>query len=111
MLRNDLIHLVIKDILITKSLPKYQTGKQFMFFLRGILSAVDIHDYNVLDNIAIDNLKNYLIDNKNKAIAIFGTYNINDDENNKFEDLEKCFKSNIEILKSSFIPNAKRKLE
>ena len=107
MLRNDLIDFVIKDILITKSLIKYQTGKQFIFFLRGISSEVDIHDYNILDNIDIDNLINYLIDNKNKAIEIFGIYNISNDKINKFEDLEKCFKSNIEILKSSFISNAK----
>jgi hypothetical protein len=104
MLRNDLIDLVIKDILITKSLLKYQTGKQFIFFLRGISSEVDIHDYNVLDNIAFDNIRNYLIDNKNKAIEIFETYNISNDENNKFEDLEKFLKSNI-------ISNAKQDLE
>ena len=47
MLRNDLIHLVIKDILITKSVPKYRTGKQSMFFLRGISFAVDIYLINL----------------------------------------------------------------
>ena len=110
MLRTQMINLIIKDTLVKKCLPKYRTGKQFMFFLKGILAAVDIHDYNVLDSIAIDNLKTYLNDNMSKAIEIFGTYSIDDDIEN-FEDLEKTIKTNLEMLKSSYISNSKQEIE
>ena len=110
MLRNEMINLIIKDTLVKKCLPKYKTGKQFMFFLKGILSAIDIHDYNVLDSIAIDNLKKYLSDNMSKAIEIFGTYSLDDDIEN-FEDLEIRAKENLEILKSSYISNSNQEIE
>ena len=110
MLRTEMINLIIKDTLIKKSLPKYKTGKQFMFFLKGILAAVDIHDYNVLDSIAIDNLKKYLYDNMSKAIEIFGIYSLDDDIEN-FEDLEIRAKENLEILKSSYISNSNQEIE
>ena len=73
-LRDVLIHTIIKNVLINKSNPCYPTGKEFMLYLKGILATVDIHDYNALDNIAIDNLKKYLDSNKIKALEIFGIY-------------------------------------
>ena len=107
-LRKELIHLIIKNVLMTKSYPYYRTGMEFMFFLKRILSIVDIHDYNVLDSIAIDNLKNYLNDNKIKAIEIFGIYskNLETKEFNKVEQLEEYLNANLEKLRASFISNS-----
>ena len=88
-LRNKLIHLLIKDVLLQKSL---------------LLAIVDIHDYNVLDSIAIDNLKDYIMENKNKAIEIFCTYKISEKkEYDSFETFENDLKSNLEMLKYSYI--------
>ena len=73
-LRRTIIKLIIKDVLMDKSSPNYSTGKEFLLYLKGILATVDIHDYNALDNIAIENLKKYLDSNKSKAFEIFGIY-------------------------------------
>ena len=112
-LRKELIHLLIRNNLITKSYPNYRTGTEFMFFLKSILAIVDIHDYNVLDSIAIDNLKNYLFDNKIKAIEIFGIYSNNLEEKNfdDIEQLENYLNSNLELLKSSYISSSKLEIE
>ena len=111
-LRNKLIHLLIKDVLIQKSLPKFRTGCEFMESLKNILAIVDIHDYNVLDSIAIDNLKDYIMENKNKAIDILGIYK-NDErkEYDSFETFENDLKSNLEMLKYSYISNKEQKIE
>ena len=111
-LRNEFIHLIIKDVLIKKSLPKYRTGCEFMNSLKIILATIDIHDYNVLDSITIDNLKNYIINNKNNALEIFGIYSKYYEINiSSFEEFEKNLISNLEILKFSFISNNKPNIE
>ena len=111
-LRKELIHLLVENVLIKKSLPLYRTGKEFMFFLQSILATVDIHDYNALDSIAIDNLKNYLLENKIKAFEIFGVYSITEEKNfNTFDEFENNLKSNLELLKSSYISNTKYEFE
>ena len=112
-LRKELIHLLIRNNLITKSYPNYRTGTEFMFFLKSILAIVDMHDYNVLDSIAIDNLKNYLFDNKIKAIEIFGIYsnNLEGKDFKNIEQLEKYLNSNLELLKSSYISSSKLEIE
>ena len=108
-LRNVLIDNLIKDVLIQKSLPNYRTGCEFMNSLKIILATVHMNDYNVLDNIEIENLKDYIIENKRKALEIFGIYPNNKELNlNKFKDLESHLKSNLEQLKFSFISNAKQ---
>lgn len=111
-LRNKLIHLLIKDVLLQKSLPKFRTGCEFMESLKNILAIVDIHDYNVLDSIAIDNLKDYIMENKNKAIEILGIYK-NDEKKDydSFESFENDLKSNLEMLKYSYISNKEQKIE
>ena len=110
-LRKELIHLIIKNVLLNKSHPNYRTGTEFMFYLKTILATVDIHDYNVLDSIAINDLKNYLLENKIKAMEIFGSYNINKENSyNTLEELEKDLKSNLELLKSSYISNTKQEI-
>ena len=108
-LRKELIHLIIKNVLINKSLPYYRTGTEFLFFLKNILATVDIHDYNALDNIAIDNLKKYLSDNKMKAVEIFGIYpnKLEKKDFNGVEELEEYLNSNLEKLKTSYISNSK----
>ena len=105
-LRNELIDNLIKDVLIQKSLPNYRTGCEFMNSLKIILATVHMHDYNVLDNIEMENLKNYIIENKSKAIEIFGIYSKNKEiKFNNFKELENSLKSNLEALKFSFISN------
>ena len=111
-LRKQLIHLLIKDTLIQKSLPRYRTGCEFMDSLKNILAIVDIHDYNVLDSIAIENLKEYIMENKNKAIEILGVYQNNGKKNyESFEELENDLKSNLEMLKYSYISNKEINIE
>ena len=110
-LRKELIHLIIKNVLLNRSYPNYRTGTEFMFYLQRILATVDIHDYNVLDSIAIDNLKNYLFENKIKAMEIFGIYYINKEKTyNTFDELEKDLISNLELLKYSYISNNKQEI-
>ena len=108
-LREGLIHTIIKNVLINKSLPNYGTGREFMLYLQGILATVDIHDYNVLDNLAIDNLKKYLSENRIKVMEIFGIYPNNLDKNafNDIDDLENYLNLNLEKIKTSYITNSK----
>ena len=112
-LRKELIHLIIRNVLMSKSRPYYRTGTEFMSFLKKILAIVEIHDYNALDNVAFDNLQKYLADNKNKAIEIFGIYpNQLEDKNfNNIEELEEYLDSNLEHLKSSLISTTKLKID
>ena len=110
-LKNELTNSLIKDVLVKKSLPIYRTGYEFMNSLKIILATVDIHDYNVLDSIKIDNLKNYISENKDKAIEIFGVYSTIKMNFTSFEEFENNIKSNLESLKFSFISNAKQKIE
>ena len=80
--------------------------------LKNILAIVDIHDYNVLDSIAIDNLKDYIMENKNKAIEILGTYkNSEKKDYDSFETFENDLTSNLEMLKYSYISNKEQKIE
>ena len=108
-LRKGLIHLVIKNVLMNKSFPNYGTGKEFMLYLQGILATVDIHDYNILENLAIDNLKKYLSDNRIKAMEIFGIYpnKLEKTDFNDVEELENYLNLNLEPLKTSYISNSK----
>ena len=108
-LRKGLIHLVIKNVLMNKSFPNYGTGKEFMLYLQGILATVDIHDYNILENLAIDNLKKYLSDNRIKAMEIFGIYpnKLEKTDFNEVEELENYLNLNLEPLKTSYISNSK----
>ena len=107
-LRKELIHLIIKNILMNRSRPYYRTGTEFMSFLKKILAIVEIHDYNALDNVAIDNLQKYLVYNKIKAIEIFGIYpNLEDKVFNNINDLEDYLNSNLEHLKASLIYKSK----
>ena len=111
-LRNKLIHILIKDTLIKKSLPIFRTGCEFMESLKNILAVVDIHDYNVLDSIAIDNLKEYINENKNKATEILGIYpNIEQKVYESFEAFENDLRYNLEELKYSYISNKEKKIE
>ena len=111
-LRHKFIHLLSKNILIERSLPKFRTGCEFMESLKNILAIVDIHDYNVLDSIAIDNLKDYILENKNKAIEILGIYQNNLKKNyDSFDEFENDLKSNLEMLKYSYISNKEQKIE
>ena len=108
-LREGLIHIIIKNVLLNKSFPNYGTGREFMLYLQGILATVDIHDYNALENLAIDNLKKYLSENRIKAMEIFGIYP-NNLEKNKFDDindLENYLNLSLEKLKTSYITNSK----
>ena len=110
-IRNTLINLVIKDVLIKKSLPNYMTGYKFMLSLRGTLASIDIHDYNLMGDFAIENLKSYLIENKDKAIAIFGVYSIDEElVINSFDEFEKILSTNLEKLKSSYISNIEQEI-
>ena len=107
-LRKELIHLLVRNVLMIRSNPNYRTGTEFMSFLKTILSIVDIHDYNVLDNIAIDNLKKYLYDNEIKAIEIFGIYSkrLKKKKFDNVEQLEEYLNEDLENLRSSFISNS-----
>ena len=103
-LRNGLIHSLVKDVLIKKSLPQYRTGCEFMESLKIMLATVDIHDYNVLDSFVIKKLKKYIDENIIKAMEIFGIYSeIND--SNSFEEFERNININLEKLKFSNISN------
>ena len=111
-LRRELIHLVIKNVLMSKGLPNYRTGTEFMFLLQRILAIIDIHDYNVLDSIGIENLKEYLQENKHKAFEIFGIYSIDSDKKfNTFNEFEKDLREDLELLKSSYISNNKQEID
>ena len=80
--------------------------------LKNILAIVDIHDYNVLDSIAIDNLKDYIMENKTKAIEILGIYQKDETKNyDSFDSMENDLKSNLEMLKYSYISNKEQKIE
>ena len=112
-LREELIHLIIRNVLMRKSRPYYRTGTEFMSFLKKILAIVEIHDYNALDNIAFDNLQKYLTDNKIKAIEIFGIYPNQFEERifNNIEELEEYLDSNLEHLKASLISTSKLQID
>ena len=111
-LRNNLIHILIRNTLIKKSLPNFRTGCEFMESLKNILAVVDIHDYNVLDSIAIDNLKEYINENKNKAVEILGIYPNTDQKiYESFEAFENDLRYNLEELKYSYISNKEKKIE
>lgn len=111
-LRQKLVHILIKNALIQKSLPQFRTGCEFMDSLKNILAIVDIHDYNVLDSIAIDNLKDYIMENKTKAIEILGIYQKDETKNyDSFDSMENDLKSNLEMLKYSYISNKEQKIE
>ena len=110
-LKNELTNKLIKDVLVKRSLPKYRTGYEFMNSLKTILATVDVHDYNVLDSIRIDNLKNYIHENKDKAFEIFGVYSNIKMNFTSFEEFENNIKSNLESLKFSFISNGEPKIE
>ena len=109
-LRNMLIHLIIKNVLMNKSFPYYGTGQEFMLYLQGILATVDIHDYNALENLAVDNLKKYLSENRIKAIEIFGIYpnKLERNDFNDIDELENYLNLNLEKLRTSYISNSKR---
>ena len=110
-IRNSLIDKVIKDVLMNKSLPRYLTGNKFMLSLKGILASIDIHEYNLIGDFALENLKSYLIENKEKAIAIFGIYSTEDEINTKsFEEFEKNLNMNLEKLKQSYISNIEQEI-
>ena len=112
-LRGAIIPLIIRGVLMNKISPNYTTGKEFLLYIKGILATVDIHDYNALDTIAIENLKKYLDDNKIKSFEIFGIYS-NRLEINQFknvEELEKFLNTNLEDLRTSNISNVKLNIE
>ena len=110
-IKDKLVDLVIKDVLIKKSLPKYMTGNKFMLSLEGTLASIDIHDYNLMGDFAIENVKCYILENKEKAIAIFGVYSLDDDLNiDSFDELEKILNTNLEQLKCSYISNMEQEI-
>ena len=111
-LRNKLIDLVIKNILIEKVLPNYMTGNKFMLSLKGVLTSINIQDYNIMGNFAIDNLRSYIIENKQKSIEIYGVYTLYyNSKIENFDEFEKYIKSNLEKLKFSYISNAEQEIE